>query len=335
MQKILIIRFGALGDLCLLAWSMSRYARDKSVTDRHITLVTKEAFVPLMEKTQGLDRVIGLPNPGNFQQLRELAKILQQENFDTIFDAHNILRSHLLLFLMKRRPFQRLKKHTRARLTLLQSGKSHSNLQLTMVDRFDALFTPGMSDTSVPHQYPLETSPNNGPTPLGLAPGAQWNSKRWPEENYASLLSQFCSRNKAPVRIFLGPREELWFQESQLRKVAESFPQVEIIRNQSLVQVADQLAQCSTVVTNDSGLLHLAEAGGTSVLAFFGPTVKQFGYFPRLDDSRVLELELQCRPCSRNGKKDCHRGDLACLKPIESQLALTTLLQMPFMTEPC
>jgi heptosyltransferase-2 len=71
------------------------------------------------------------------------------------------------------------------------------------------------------------------------------------------------------------------------------------------------------VVTNDSGLLHLSEAVGTPVVALFGPTVREFGYFPRLGASAALEVPLECRPCSRNGKRPCHRGDLACLERIE------------------
>ncbi len=80
--------------------------------------------------------------------------------------------------------------------------------------------------------------------------------------------------------------------------------------------------------TNDSGLLHLAEAAGTPVLAFFGPTVRQFGYFPCLDDSEVLEVELDCRPCSRNGKRPCHREDLACLREITPDRAKPWLNRM-------
>ena len=54
-------------------------------------------------------------------------------------------------------------------------------------------------------------------------------------------------------------------------------------------------------------------AVGTPVVALFGPTVREFGYFPLLPTSRVLQSDLACRPCSRNGKRACHRGDLACL----------------------
>ena len=335
MRQILIIRFGALGDLCLLAWSISRWARGENAEDRQVTLVTKAAFAPLMEKMQGIDRVIPLPE-GGFAELGRLASQLRTENFDVIIDGHNIQRGNLLLMLMGRRPDSRLGKDTAARLALLGFGKSHQNLNRTMSDRFDAIFeaiAPGKLAEPLPPLSGLRQSAENQTTTLGLAPGAQWDSKRWPEENYAELLANYCRQNSNPVRIFLGPREEQWFAGSRLQQVAGELSQVEIIQGQSLTRVASELAQCSLVITNDSGLLHMAEAVGTAVLAFYGPTVRQFGYFPRMPESRVLEMEMDCRPCSRNGKKACHREDLACLRGIKPDLASQTLSGMTGPTE--
>ncbi len=335
MKQILIIRFGALGDLCLLAWSLSRFAQSQEATGCQITLVTKAAFAPLMENVHGIDRVIALPT-GGVNQLRQLAVLLRSQKFDTIVDAHNILRSHLLLMLMGRRPIVQLKKHTTARLALLGLRKSHRHLNTTMSQRFDALFDPLVAALAPEFPAPLAglkiLNPDS-PPPLGLAPGAQWNSKRWPEENFADIVQNICQENDTPVCIFIGPKEVGWFSESRLAMVAAKHQQVEVIQDRPLVEVASLLAECSLVLTNDSGLLHVAEAVGTPVLAFFGPTVKQFGYFPRLPGSRVMEVALDCRPCSRNGKRECHRGDLACLERIEPVLVLETLTQMPQASE--
>jgi heptosyltransferase-2 len=72
----------------------------------------------------------------------------------------------------------------------------------------------------------------------------------------------------------------------------------------------------------------MAEAVGTPVLALFGPTVREFGYFPIRPGSRVMERSLDCRPCSRNGKRPCHRGDLACLRDIPPDEVLAALSAM-------
>jgi len=330
LRQILIIRFGALGDLCLLAWSISRWARANNGADQQVTLVTKAAFAPLMEKMQGIDRVIPLPE-GGFGQLRSLASQLRAENFDVIIDGHNILRGNLLLMLMGRRPNSRLEKDTAARLALLGFKKSHQSLNQTMSDRFDAVFeaiNPEGLAKPLPPLSHLRQDTEEPSAILGLAPGAQWDSKRWPEEYFAQLLADYARENSNPVRIFLGPRESQWFEGSRLQNLSNELSQVEIISGKSLTQVATLLAQCNLVLTNDSGLLHMAEAVGTRVLAFYGPTVRQFGYFPRLPESHVLEVAMDCRPCSRNGKKSCHKGDLACLRDIKPEKANQVLARM-------
>jgi heptosyltransferase-2 len=102
---------------------------------------------------------------------------------------------------------------------------------------------------------------------------------------------------------------------------------VEIIREQSLIAVARSLAGCTLTLTNDSGLLHLSEAVGTPVVALFGPTVRAFGYQPTLPQSRLLEVDLDCRPCSRNGKRPCWRGDHACLASLAPEQVLDAVLK--------
>lgn len=326
MRRILVIRFGSLGDLCLLAWSLTRWSRGEGGDGRHVTLLTKTATAPLMEQVPGIDRVVALPSGGGLGALAHLARQLRREDFHTIVDAHSVLRSHTLLALMRRRPATRLRKDTAARLRLLGLGRSSTGLQRTMAERFDSLFAPldPLGEALPPLQH-LAASPRPADAPLGLAPGAQWDTKRWPEEHFAELLAAYLADGRGTARVFLGPREETWFPASRLARVAEGDERVQIIRGRSLVEVAASVAECRRLVTNDSGLLHMAEAVGTPVVAFFGPTVRQFGYFPRLAASQVLETELDCRPCSRNGKKPCHRGDLACLQRISAGQALAQL----------
>jgi ADP-heptose:LPS heptosyltransferase len=67
------------------------------------------------------------------------------------------------------------------------------------------------------------------------------------------------------------------------------------------------------VITNDSGLLHMAEAVGRPVLAFMGPTSPAFGYAPYRPDSRLLYHPPRCSPCSKNGSRPCHRPTHECM----------------------
>lgn len=329
MTNQLVIRFGSLGDLCVLGWSLARLADATAPNRPRVTLVTKAAWADLAWKIRGVDRVVSLQGSGAVA-VRRVAKELRDDPFDRVVDAHNVMRSHLLLGLMARRPDARLAKDTVARLAFMRFGRRSPCLERTMRDRFDDLFPEVQAEPGAPVEPPLAHLSPHGVTrpaeaPLGLAPGAQWSTKRWPDNKFNDLAKKFLETSFGTVRIYLGPREETWFADSPLAALTALDPggRVEIIRDSTLVGVATSLAGCGRLVTNDSGLLHLAEAVGTPVTALFGPTVREFGYFPQLAASRVLETDLDCRPCSRNGKRPCHRGDLACLDriPVDDVLA--------------
>jgi len=331
----LVLRFGSLGDLCLLGWSLSALADRPDASGRRVTLVTKAGFAPLAAHFRGVDRVVALEG-GGLARLTVLAGQLRGQRWHRVVDAHHVLRSHALLTLVGRRADTRLAKDTAARLRLLAGEAAPVRLQRTMVDRFDevlgvaeaaaALVDPAL-DLRRPPLESLATDAaagRGGAGPLGLAPGARWTTKRWPEHHWIALVEALAAAGERDLRIFLGPDERAWFAGSRLA-AAGAAAGATVIEGRPLVDVARELAGCRALATNDSGLLHLAEATGTPVLAFFGPTVRAFGYFPRLPRSRGLEHELECRPCSRNGKRPCHRGDLACLEAITPATAALAL----------
>lgn len=351
MRRILVIRFGSLGDVCLLCRSLAELAAAAGEGRPHVTVATKAAFAPLLAAAPGVDTVEPLAGSG-LGHLLALARRLRRARFTAIVDAHDVLRSRLLLAMMGRRAHRRLAKDTLARLWLLRARRLRPALARTMRDRFAAALAglapaagtgaasaaataaaaaaAATAVTTVVAAHPLRPpAAPAGTARLGLAPGARWDAKRWPEENYAELLRGFRARTGLPVTIFLGPRETAWFPGGALARAAAELDGVVICSGLPLPRLAAELAACRAVVTNDSGLLHLAEAAGTPVLALFGPTVRAFGYYPCLPDSRVLERDLECRPCSRNGRRPCWRGDLACLAALEPPAVLAALLAMP------
>lgn len=330
MPRTLVIRFGSLGDLCVCGWFASGLAgRDPR---RIVEIATKERFAELAGAFRGVAAVHPLRGGGP-GDLADLASRLRREDFDRVLDAHAVTRSRLLTLLMGRPGSPRLAKDTAARLALLARQRLHQRdvasqppappagrLARGLLDRFDALAdgAPGRSLLAGDAPPPLaHLRPDGGSDALGLAPGARWPAKRWPADRWAALLRGLGGGQPRPIRIFLGPDEREWYDAGPLAAAARDLPDVETVRESSLVALARRLASCRLLVANDSGLLHLAEATGTPVLALFGPTTRHWGYFPLLPGSGVIERDLACRPCSRNGKRPCHRDDRACLAGIE------------------
>jgi heptosyltransferase-2 len=82
------------------------------------------------------------------------------------------------------------------------------------------------------------------------------------------------------------------------------------------------LSRAKVLLSNDSGLMHLAEAVGTPVVALFGSTVPDLGFRPWRPESRVLGVDLPCRPCHVHGRKSCPLGHFECMRGLAVERAL-------------
>jgi ADP-heptose:LPS heptosyltransferase len=94
----------------------------------------------------------------------------------------------------------------------------------------------------------------------------------------------------------------------------------------SLMETAAAMEFCRVVVANDSGLMHMATAVLRPVVALFGSTVREFGFYPYHSSAVVLERDgLHCRPCSHIGRAACPKRHFACLNDISPEQALDAL----------
>jgi heptosyltransferase-2 len=88
------------------------------------------------------------------------------------------------------------------------------------------------------------------------------------------------------------------------------------------------LQRARALVSGDTGVMHMATAVGTPVVAIFGPTVEAFGFFPYTDKARVVELPLGCRPCSTQGGPRCPLGHHLCMLDIEAGVVYDRLREL-------
>ena len=86
----------------------------------------------------------------------------------------------------------------------------------------------------------------------------------------------------------------------------------------SLLDLAAVLKKGNVLLTNDSSPVHIGSASeNTRIIALFGPTVKEFGFFPWSRNSEVMEINnLSCRPCGMHGGKKCSEGHFKCMRDI-------------------
>jgi len=129
----------------------------------------------------------------------------------------------------------------------------------------------------------------NGRTPLvALAPGAAYGgAKRWPAESFNALVADLARDGVQTVTI--GSAADA----PTTKDVRATF---DLVGKTDLPELAGALVHCRTLVTNDSGAMHLAAAAGVPVTAVFGPT-RDRETRPIGDRHAVLTHDVWCRPC--------------------------------------
>jgi len=138
---------------------------------------------------------------------------------------------------------------------------------------------------------------------IGIIPGggASWGRqsylKHWPGEKFAQVADGLVERIGAKIIIFAGSLDKA-IAESVIQKMHQ--PAINMIARINLRQFIALINQCSLVIANDSGPLHIAVALGIKSVSLFGPVNEQvYGPYPPSPDYVVIKKDLNCRPCYR------------------------------------
>jgi ADP-heptose:LPS heptosyltransferase len=134
---------------------------------------------------------------------------------------------------------------------------------------------------------------------IGLASGADTNSrgpwkpylKRWRPERYAELARWISEELRGQAVMFGGTEERVLAE--QIATTA-GVPIVDFCGKAGIQELAWLLQMCTALVTNDTGVMHLAAAVGTPVIALFGPT-SPLGFAPT--GALVVQGKIHCSPC--------------------------------------
>ncbi len=162
---------------------------------------------------------------------------------------------------------------------------------------------------------------------LGIHPGSTWETKKWPEHNFARTIEKAVDSGYAVV-LFGGPDEVELAERIALQSGRSEFI-VNLAGRLNLPQLAAYIRMLDLYLTNDSGPMHIAWVQDVPVLAMFGPTVKRFGFFPRGAGATVLESPevLKCRPCGLHGGKTCPEKHHKCMTDITVETVWKEILR--------
>ena len=318
LKKLLIIRLSSLGDV-LLTTPLIRSIKKKNSLIQ-IDFVVRSEFAEIIQNNPNLFETYKYVNQKSDKQI--LINSLLSKKYDLVIDLQNNLRSKEILKPL-RCDILRFKKNNLKKFLLVhfkldylkdapQIPVRYANASGINELDYDGLdfYTENNPDSR------LHKTENY----IGLCPGAKHFTKRWPKEYFVELGKKFESANYKVV-LFGGPEEtQICYDiEIALRNVLN-------FCNKSLLQVAADMKMCKAIYTNDSGLMHIASAVKVPVVAFFGSTVKEFGFYPYKAKSIELEIKnLSCRPCTHIGRNTCPKIHFKCMKEIRPELAFNSL----------
>jgi len=163
---------------------------------------------------------------------------------------------------------------------------------------------------------------------IALMPGAEYGAaKRWPAARFGELARWLAGAGTNV--IVLGSAKERPLGDEIAAAAAR--PRVRnLCGRTSLADVIDLAAAADAAVSNDSGLLHVAAASGTPVVAIYGSSSPKFTP-PLTESAAVVYLGIECSPCF---KRECPLGHLRCLTEVSVERVEAALAQLRRGREP-
>jgi heptosyltransferase-2 len=326
MKKILIIHTAFIGDI-ILSTPLIKKIKAKYIEDGCvITYVTTPAGASILKNNPDLDEIIAYDKRGThkgWKGLFLLGKRLNYKGFDEVIIPHRYIRSSILgkltgaptrigydnasgkFLLTKKIPYDKSKHEVEKLLSFVELD----NFRDTEL----SLFPGGVEKEKIDKVW----KENNleGKKVILIAPGSRWFTKRWPLEYFNELLKKL-TRNSEYKVVIIGGQEESMFNMYTDRNI------VNLCGKTSLLDVAEICRRSDLIVTNDSSPIHIASAfSNIHIIAIFGATTKELGFFPWSKNSEVLENnELDCRPCGMHGGDKCPKGHFKCMLEIKPEM---------------
>lgn len=320
MKKILVIRFSSIGDI-VLTTPVIRCLKNQ-LADVELHVLTKKKFSNLYKKNPYVDKVFEYDD-----SLKKNIQELKLEKYDYIVDLQKNKRSVRVTRALHchHSSFPKLN----VKKFLLTTFKINTLPDVHIVDRyFKAVEKLGVKNDyqgldffiSENNNYPLTELPDEFQKGYyAFVIGGTYKTKILPAVKIVEVIKKL----NQPVILLGGPddveraKEVLSAVESQKSIVESLVGKINLEQSASIVKNAD------AVLTNDTGLMHIAAAFHKHIVSVWGNTVPEFGMYPYLPNEpercHIVECkDVRCRPCSKLGFKDCPKKHFKCMMQVDT-----------------
>ena len=329
-MKLLIVGPSWVGD-AVMAQTLYKLIKEDN-QEHKIEVLSPNWSLPLLERMEEVSRSIASPFKHGELKLRsrfKLAKELSHENYDRSVIMTNSLKSSLIPFFAKIPVRTSWLGEMRFGLINDLRSKEKDSYPL-MIEQFAKLGIKPIEDMNKPLPYPsLRVDSQNlkllldnlkidtcKPS-LAICPGAEFGpAKKWPSNYYAEICNEYLSKDWN-VLVFGSVNDELTGRDIEVeinKENSEGF--FNLIGKTSLIDAIDLISQCKAAVTNDSGLMHIAAAVDTPLVAVYGPSTPKFT--PPLIKNHIVLRKFDGFDKTRQGLGEGgYHESLIAIKPSE------------------
>lgn len=309
MTKILIIRFSSIGDIIQCMGTIGGIRN--RFPDAEIHWITRKDMAPILRIDKRIDRIWEYDITTELGGLLRMAGELKKEHFDYIYDAHSNIRSNILKLILSPLPGMKpkyvLRSKERGKRFLLFNfrinkfdwpfrGVESYRKPLKALGVFD--FEDDYHDWSFQKDIVDKCVDYVGSNTVTLVPSANWEMKRWPVSHWVKLVTLLPKYRF----IILAGKGDTFCEEI---KAGAPERVINLAGHTTLWESCYITSISNVVVSGDTGFMHAADLFHIPTLALIGPTA--FG-FPTGKTVETLEVELTCRPCTKDGRGRCKQA---------------------------
>ena len=336
-SRVLVMRFSALGDVAMTIPVL--YPVCRANPDTRFIMLTKRWPASMFHDRPDNLMVVGIETKTEYKGLMGLIRLARQlrrkYDIDAVADLHNVIRSRIISLCMKLHgiPGARLDKERAARKALITHRSSEpvtptitryrsvfEQLGLETPDNFTRLYDGKELPSS-----PMVLDKPQGERWIAVSPFSAHDGKVYPLRLMEQVIENLSNRKNYRIFLMGGGKDE----KIALRPISRKYPNVismAEIKHGFLDEYA-LLGKCDLMLTMDSANMHLASLMGLKTVTIWGATAPQCGFqgYRQTSDCDV-QLDMECRPCSIYGERDCKYGDYRCLTRITPEQVISQVL---------
>ncbi len=328
-QRYLIIQTAYIGDV-ILSLPIAQVIKRNINAEIDFLCIPKTSII--VNGSKYIDNIIVYDKHGRdrgYSSFRILSNRIKFRRYDAILSPHRSLRSTLLSYFSKSELTVSFDNST---MSFLYNIRIPYRTDVHEIQRNLMLLEPlGIKETNIVR--PEFDIPNEDKKVVDLllkkfnifpddifitvAPGTIWYTKQFPPHKIIGLLNLLAKENIKIV--FVGGKGDIELSKYIVDKTENKNVNI-ACGKLNLLQSAELIRRSKLLLTNDSAPLHIANAVETKVIAVYGATIPEFGFFPYGENDVVFEIKgLKCRPCSTHGGKKCPIKTYECFERIEEE----------------